>query len=83
VHADGTTEKLAMPASNVLGYLLDDGTRIIIRPSGTEPKLKYYIDHRETVAAQEPLTTAEERARAIVAAVDAAVTAMLHAASSI
>ena len=32
-----------MPTSNVLRYVLDDETWIAIRPSGTEPKLKYYI----------------------------------------
>lgn len=41
--ADGTVEKLSIPAANVLRYLLADGTWIAIRPSGTEPKLKFYI----------------------------------------
>ncbi|HJA73954.1 MAG TPA: phospho-sugar mutase [Candidatus Limosilactobacillus faecipullorum] len=41
--ADGTIEKLDIPESNVLRYVLDDETWIAVRPSGTEPKLKYYI----------------------------------------
>lgn len=41
--ADGKVTKLGIPESNVLKYFLDDGTWIAIRPSGTEPKLKYYI----------------------------------------
>ena len=41
--ADGTVEELGIPESNVLRYVLADGTWIAIRPSGTEPKLKYYI----------------------------------------
>ena len=41
--ADGTVEKLGMPDSNVLRYVLADETWIAIRPSGTEPKLKFYI----------------------------------------
>lgn len=41
--ADGTVEKLSIPAANVLRYRLADGTWIAIRPSGTEPKLKFYI----------------------------------------
>lgn len=42
-HADGTTEKLTLPSSNVLKYWLSDGTWIAVRPSGTEPKIKFYI----------------------------------------
>ncbi|WP_461244220.1 phospho-sugar mutase [Secundilactobacillus muriivasis] len=42
-HADGTTEKLTLPESNVLKYWLADGTWIAVRPSGTEPKIKFYI----------------------------------------
>lgn len=41
--ADGTTSKIDLPQSNVLKYWLDDGTWICIRPSGTEPKVKFYI----------------------------------------
>lgn len=33
-----------LPASNLLRYQLDDGTRVMVRPSGTEPKLKVYVD---------------------------------------
>ena len=41
--ADGTVEEMDIPNSNVLRYVLDDETWIAIRPSGTEPKLKYYV----------------------------------------
>ena len=41
--ADGQVSELGIPESNVLRYLLDDETWIAIRPSGTEPKLKFYI----------------------------------------
>ncbi len=40
---DGTTETIDMPSSNVLKYFLEDGSWIAIRPSGTEPKIKFYI----------------------------------------
>ncbi len=33
-----------LPASDILRYQLDDGSRVIVRPSGTEPKIKVYID---------------------------------------
>lgn len=42
-HQDGGTEKLDLPVSNVLKYWLADGTWIAVRPSGTEPKIKFYI----------------------------------------
>lgn len=41
--ADGTTEALGMDKSNVLKYYLADETWIAVRPSGTEPKIKFYI----------------------------------------
>lgn len=40
---DGSTESIDMPGSNVLKYFLEDGSWIAIRPSGTEPKIKFYI----------------------------------------
>ena len=43
----GTVEKMDMPVtSNVLQYFTVDGTKISIRPSGTEPKIKFYIEVR-------------------------------------
>lgn len=39
----GTVEKLEIPASNVLIYYTEDGSKIAARPSGTEPKIKFYI----------------------------------------
>ena len=42
-NADGTIEEIKIPKSNVLKYLLEDGTWIAVRPSGTEPKIKFYI----------------------------------------
>jgi len=37
------TEKIDIPISNVLIYYTEDGSKIAIRPSGTEPKIKFYI----------------------------------------
>jgi phosphomannomutase len=47
--ADGTTEPLATPATDLLGYALADGSRVQVRPSGTEPLLKAYIEVVEPV----------------------------------
>lgn len=38
-----TQEKFDLPKSNVLSFLMDDGSQVIIRPSGTEPLIKMYI----------------------------------------
>lgn len=41
--ADGSTQAIKLPKADVLKFTLDDGTWIAIRPSGTEPKIKFYI----------------------------------------
>ena len=41
--ADGTVTNLITPPSDVLKYTLADGSWIAVRPSGTEPKIKFYI----------------------------------------
>ena len=41
--ASGTVTPMALSGSNVLRYELTDGTSILVRPSGTEPKIKVYI----------------------------------------
>ncbi|KAA9302260.1 MULTISPECIES: phospho-sugar mutase [Aerococcus] len=50
-YADGKQEELEQAPSNVLKYELADGTWIAVRPSGTEPKIKFYIG----VAAEDEL----------------------------
>ena len=47
-NADGTTCKIDMPAtSNVLQWFCEDGTKISVRPSGTEPKIKFYCEIKD------------------------------------
>ena len=41
--ATGKEEKINLPKSNVIAYMLNDGCSITVRPSGTEPKIKLYI----------------------------------------
>ncbi len=43
----GETENLLLPKSDVLIYYLEDGTKICARPSGTEPKIKFYFSVNE------------------------------------
>ena len=46
--ADGTVEKIDMPdTSNVLQWFCDDDTKVSVRPSGTEPKIKFYIEVKD------------------------------------
>ena len=48
--ASGKTTKLAMPqSSNVLQWFCDDDTKVSVRPSGTEPKIKFYIEVKDTL----------------------------------
>lgn len=63
-HADGRTEGLALPKSNMIAFDLEGGSRIIARPSGTEPKIKFYFDVREPIAEGEEVRAAQERAEA-------------------
>ncbi|HEY9053579.1 MAG TPA: phospho-sugar mutase, partial [Rectinemataceae bacterium] len=46
-----TRQKIDMPASDVLQWRLSDGTVVTVRPSGTEPKIKFYILCRTEVGA--------------------------------
>lgn len=57
-----------LPKSNVVAYLLDGGSRVTLRPSGTEPKIKYYFELRETPGAGEELRSAKERGEERLAA---------------
>ena len=47
-NADGSKEKLVQPAtSNVLQWFCADGTKVSVRPSGTEPKIKFYLEVKD------------------------------------
>ena len=47
--ADGSKEKMDMPdTSNVLQWFCTDGTKVSVRPSGTDPKIKFYLEIKDT-----------------------------------
>jgi len=45
----GTIEKIDLPKSNVLQFITEDGSKISARPSGTEPKIKFYFSVNTTL----------------------------------
>jgi phosphoglucomutase len=60
---DNEDFSLNMPTtSNVLQYYTEDNTKVSIRPSGTEPKIKFYIEVHETVRSVEEIANAEKKA---------------------
>ena len=58
---DGSAKKIDLPSSDVLIYELEGGSRVIVRPSGTEPKIKYYFELPERLAPGEDVRTAHRR----------------------
>lgn len=42
-HLNGESTVIELPSSNVIQYFLEDGSKITMRPSGTEPKIKFYF----------------------------------------
>ena len=70
--ATGTITDLDMPAtSNVLQFFTEDGTKISVRPSGTEPKIKFYIEVRGEMKTRADYDAAEAAANLKVEAVRA------------
>ena len=66
--ADGTVTALTTPPSDVLKYTLADGSWIAVRPSGTEPKIKFYIAvvGESNEASQAKITNIEAEINAFV-----------------
>jgi phosphoglucomutase len=63
--AENERVTLDMPTtSNVLQYFAEDGTKVSIRPSGTEPKIKFYIEIHSKVASRAELPAADAAADA-------------------
>ncbi|MEM6190288.1 phospho-sugar mutase [Shewanella scandinavica] len=60
--ADGRVEKIDLPPSDVLTYCLAGGARVIVRPSGTEPKIKCYYEVVESMVDTDTLASAQVRA---------------------
>ena len=66
----GTVTKLVMPTtSNVLQWYTADGTKISVRPSGTEPKIKFYVEVHDTLAGADQYDATNDKADAKIAAI--------------
>lgn len=57
---NGENGTLDIPKSNVLIYYLEDGSKICARPSGTEPKIKFYFSVNARIESLDEIATAEE-----------------------
>jgi phosphomannomutase len=58
--ADGNESPVDLPRSNVLVYELEGGSRVLVRPSGTEPKIKFYFETVRPVPDGEPYEEARQ-----------------------
>jgi phosphomannomutase len=62
----GVVERLVLPASNVLSFEFASGSRIVVRPSGTEPKVKLYFDAIGPREAELPVARARANVEAFL-----------------
>lgn len=56
---NGTQTNIDLPKSNVLQFVMEDMTKITIRPSGTEPKIKFYLNVKERIKNLDELNDVE------------------------
>ena len=60
---DGQVQALSTPPTDLVALTLADGSRLQVRPSGTEPLLKFYFETVEPVTTDEPVSAARARAK--------------------
>lgn len=66
--SEGTQQKIDLPSSNVIKYFLEDGSWMCLRPSGTEPKIKFYfgVNDKSFADSKKKLLKLEEDFMALV-----------------
>ena len=62
-YANGTKKAIELPKADVLQFILEDGTMITVRPSGTEPKIKYYMYVKDTSKEKAEVKLADTKAK--------------------
>lgn len=65
----GLEEKIDLPKSNVLQFFMEDGSKISMRPSGTEPKIKFYIGVRSSLDSLEEYDDVHKKLEAKINAI--------------
>ena len=65
----GTEETIDVPKSNVLIYYTEDGSKIALRPSGTEPKIKFYISVNMPLVSEKDFIATEKKLEAKIDAI--------------
>jgi phosphomannomutase len=78
LHADGHRDKLELPASDVLIWRCAEQIRVVVRPSGTEPKLKVYLQVVVPVEAPGDVAAATGIAQAQLAKLNAVIRFLLE-----
>jgi len=59
-----TSEKITLPKSNVLQFITEDGSKISARPSGTEPKIKFYFSVKTDLPSVDKFEETQQKAKA-------------------
>ena len=62
--ATGKTQPITLPKSNVLQFITEDGSKISARPSGTEPKIKFYFSVKTDLPSVDQFEATQQKAKA-------------------
>lgn len=65
----GAKKPIDLPVSNVLQFITEDGSKVSVRPSGTEPKIKFYFGVREPLTEGADIDKADKAANAKIEAI--------------
>jgi phosphoglucomutase len=65
----GEKKSIRLPKSDVLQFYTENGSKISVRPSGTEPKIKFYISVKAILPRQEDVEQVQEALNAAIAAI--------------